>query len=148
MLLNFTIGFIIPWIFGVWMFYKDKKIILIILPFSSMISNTVNSFGFTFGFWMFKPFNLEDFSALPFDLGLFALLGCALIFTLKYMKVNPFLLVFIFALITTGLETIGQLLDYLKYGNNWNVFYTYFSYLISYVLVYWYYLGLKKLNIF
>ena len=148
MTINIILGFIIPWIFGIWLFNRDKKIVLIIMPFTSIVAHTVNSFGFTLKFWMLKPFELHTFSALPFDLGLFALLGCAFIYIVKNKKVNPYILIFIFALLITIMEYIGVSLGYVKYGNGWNIIYTYFSYLIPFAIVYWYYLGLKKLNVF
>ncbi|MDR5658368.1 hypothetical protein RH915_02585 [Serpentinicella sp. ANB-PHB4] len=83
MLLNTVLGFIIPWIFGVWLILKYKKLVFIIYPFSSVVSHTFNSFGFHAGYWKVTPIDYGVFSALPFDLGLFPLLGYYLIYVIS-----------------------------------------------------------------
>lgn len=147
LLLNIAFGLVTPWVLGLWLLKRDKKIVLIIMPFTSMVSYTVNLLGFTFNFWLLKPFELYAFSALPFDLGLFPLLGCALIYIIKNKKINQYFLIFTFALLTTGLEFAGLFIGYVIYRNGWNIFYTYISYLIPFAIVYWYYVNLKRYSI-
>lgn len=148
MLLNTVIGFIIPWIFGGWLIHKNKKLVFIMFPFSSIVSHTINSFGIHIGYWKVKPINNESFSALPFDLGFYGLAGCFLIYIIEKTKLNPYVNIFIFCLVTTIFEFIGVISNRIIYGHGWSIFYTFFSYLIAYVLVYWYYSLAKKLNIF
>jgi len=147
LLLNTAFGFVIPWIFGVWLVIKKKNIVLIIFPLTSVISYTVNAFGIQVGFWQIEPVEHKGFSALPLNLGLFPLLGCFLIYIISKTKLNAYIFAFVFAFGTTMIEFIGVLSGKIIYGNGWNIFYTYFSYLFPYILVYWYYLTLKKLNI-
>ena len=148
LLFNIILAFIIPWIFVVWLFFINPKIILIIFSFTSVVSHTINAIGINMNFWAVKPFELKAFSALPFDLGYFPLLGCFLVYIISKTKRNPYSTIFIFVFLITCIEFLGVLSEFIIYGNGWNIFYTYFSYLIAYTLVYWYYLWLKKLNIF
>lgn len=148
MLFNIVFGFVIPWIFGVWLFNKDKKLVVTIAPFSVVVSHITNTFGFSLNFWKVTPINSDDFLPLLLDLGYFSLLGCILIYKVIHSKGNPYIYAFSLALISSICEYIGVIFGKVIYGNGWNVFYTYFSYLIPYVLVYWYYLGLKKFKIF
>lgn len=43
------------------------------------------------------------------------------------------------ALATSLLEYLGILMDRVQYGNEWNIVFTFLSYLIAYILVYIYY---------
>jgi len=144
---NIIFGFIVPWIFGTWLFSKNKKLVFVIFPFSSIISYTVNSFGFHIDFWKVQPIDLGTLSMLPFNLGLYGLFGCFLIYIIQKTQVNKYVIIFTFSLITTIIELIGVMIGKVAYSNGWNIFYTYFSYLISYAFVYWYYLLSKKFKI-
>lgn len=91
MLTNIILGFIILWVFGAFLYVKDKKVILTMFPIGAAISYTINYFGFHFGFWHLTPIlKDESMSALPLDLGLFALFPCFLVFELRHIKVSSY----------------------------------------------------------
>jgi len=51
-------------------------------------------FTLVFGIWLLKQdkrigFAIMPFSALPYNLGLFALIGCTLIYIISNTKLNP-----------------------------------------------------------
>lgn len=149
MLLNTIVGFFIPWVFGIILYLKEKHIVLLITPFSSAVSCSINCLGFNLGLWHFSPTKYFSLSALPLNLGLFAILGVFLVYLIKNIKLNPLLIISAAALITTLLEYIGVVFNRVFYANGWNIIWTFFSYLIAYILVFLYYhLLTSKLNVF
>lgn len=150
MLFNIVIGFIIPWAFGIWLFNKDKRIITFIFPFSSVIAYLANSLGYYFNFWRLEPTDLNSFSALPLIIGYFPIMGSFLIYIVhhKNKNKNPYIVIIIYCFFTTVNEYIGVISKRVIYLKEWNIFYTYISYIIPYTLVYWYYVWIKSPKIF
>ncbi|MDP4146614.1 MAG: CBO0543 family protein [Bacillota bacterium] len=149
MILNILIGFIIPWIFGIVLFFKDKKILLVISPFTAILAYTLNEFCFHLNFWRLIPIDMnDDLTAVSTNLGLYPILGCYLIYCISKSSLNSYLIVIAFTIITTISEYIAVLFKLVKYGNGWNVGWTFVSYLIPYLLVNWYYDKLKAINVF
>ena len=148
MFFNTIFIFVIPWIIGIFHLYKkDKLLIPLIGSFFSVIAFTINELCFYFGFWEVVPFpNQKTLSALPFNLGIYPILASYLIFFIKKNK-NPYLVVLLITLFTTFLEMIFVFWGRVTYGNGWNIFFTFLSYMFPYTLVYWYYVYLKKLNV-
>lgn len=143
------IAFILPWTIGLLHLHpRDKKLIPLGGPFGAVLSFFINELGFHFGFWEVHPFpNPKTIAALPFNLGLFPILGCYMIFFIKKRITHPYFIVFLTALITTILELIFVLMGKVIYSNGWNIFWTYISYLIPYLFAYWFYLHLKTLKV-
>ncbi|AGY75177.1 CBO0543 family protein [Clostridium autoethanogenum] len=149
MILNIVLGFIILWIFGVILYFKDKKTVLIIAPFSSILGYTVNEFCFHLNFWRLVPINInDDLTSVSVNLGLYPILGSYLIYYISKKHINSYSITLIFTIVTTILEYLAVLFNLVSYGNGWNIGWTFLSYLIPYLLVYWYYLKLKKIKIF
>ncbi|MFL0194558.1 CBO0543 family protein [Clostridium sp. WILCCON 0269] len=149
MILNIILGFIIPWIFGTVLYFKNKRIVLIIAPFSSILAYTVNEFCFHLNFWRLAPLNIQDdYTSTSVNLGLYPILGCCLIYCIWRNRINPYLIVFIFALGTTTFEYAGFLLKLVTYGNGWNIGWSFISYFIPYLLLCLYYLKLKAIKVF
>lgn len=149
MVLNIILGFIIPWIFGVALYLKDKKILLTIAPFSSILAYTVNEFCFHLNFWRLIPVYIDDdYTAISVNLGLYPILGGYLIYYVSKKYINSYLVIFIFTLATTVVEYLAFLFKLVTYGNGWNIGFTFISYLIPYLLIYWYYLKLKIIKVF
>ncbi|WPC42779.1 hypothetical protein [Clostridium sp. JS66] len=144
MIVNMVLGFIIPWIFGVILYFKDRKIVLTIAPFSSILAYVINEFCFHFNFWRLVPLNInDDYTSMSVNLGLYPILGCYLIYHISIKKINSYLIILIFAVATTMIEYLAFLFKLVTYGNGWNIGWTFLSYLIPYLLVYWYYSKLK-----
>ncbi|KAJ49825.1 hypothetical protein BD780_001959 [Clostridium tetanomorphum] len=147
MLTNFIIGFIIPWILGIFIYFKEKILLFVIAPFFSTVAYTVNTWGFYKDYWSLYPFNLGKVSSVPFDLGLYPVLSVYLVYLIKKSNINAYIVVILFSIFTTFLEALGIIIGKVAYHNGWNIFYTFFSYLFPYILVYYYYLNLKRINI-
>lgn len=145
MIVNIIIWFIIPWISI--LLYKDKSILLTIMPFQSVIAYTINAFGFYFKLWDVYPFQHKVIVAIPFDIGIYPILSAWMIYFIKQKKINPYAIIFIFTILTTIIEGIGVMLGKIIYGKWWNIGWTFISYLIPYLLNYKYYLSLKKSGI-
>lgn len=148
MLFNIIVGFVIPWISGVVFYFKDRKVLFIIAPFQSAIAYTVNSIGVFYGFWSIYPHEYGKFSTVPYDLGVYPILAVYLIHLIDKTKINHYLLIVIVTALTTILEWLGIMTGRILYSNGWNLFLTFISYLIPYLLNYQFYLRLKKMKVF
>ncbi|ULL16232.1 hypothetical protein DVH26_18340 [Paenibacillus sp. H1-7] len=146
MLFNITLGFIIPWLFGIYLYKKDRKILLLIYPISVVISMFINDVGFHLKFWDFTPHIPDDetISALPLDLGLYPILGSYMIYWIRNSSLHWLLISLITMAFTTCLEYFGVVIGKVTYGNGWNILFTSGSYLLAYLLVYFYYTRLLK----
>jgi len=56
MTFNIIIGFLIPWILGIYLCNKEKKLFLVIYPFGCTISYIINMIGVYFKFWGIAPY--------------------------------------------------------------------------------------------
>jgi hypothetical protein len=112
-----------------------------------IITFTINEFGFYLGFWEVLPsVNQKTLSALPFNLGLYPILASYLIYFIKRYK-YPYLVLLLMTIFTTLIEMIFGYFGRVIYSNGWNNVWTFFSYLIPYVLVFCFYTYLKNLKI-
>jgi len=131
-------------VFGVILYFKDKKTVLIIAPFSGILAYTINEFCFHLNLWRLAPLNIkDDLTTISVNLGLYPILGCYLIYYISRKHINAYLIILIFTIVTTIFEYLGFLFNFVIYGNGWNIGWTFLSYLIPYLLIYWYYLKLK-----
>lgn len=148
MLFNIVVGFMIPWISGIVFYFKDKKVLFIIAPLQSSIAYTVNSFGVFNHFWSIYPHEYGKFSTIPYDLGLYPILSVYLIHYIDKTKINPYLLIIGATFFTTLLEWGGILTGRIIYSNDWNLLFTSISYLVPYLINYWFYTQLKRIKVF
>ncbi|CEH31855.1 hypothetical protein AM501_07915 [Aneurinibacillus migulanus] len=149
MLGNIFLGFVIPWIFGIWLYNKDKKTVLLIAPLGTMLAYTINLFGFYFGFWNFKPvLKIKLLSSFPFDVGLYPVLSSYLIYFIQKEDIRPYASILIFSLATTLFEYVMLVFGKVSYGQNWNTFWTFWSYVLPYFVIYRYYIALKRLGLY
>lgn len=147
MLLNFILFFVIPWIFGIFIYYKDIPIFLTTFTFSCMLSYTVNTLGSYMGFWNIYPYNQSYFSYIPLNLGLYPILGTFFAYLLHNKKLNPFIVLVAFAIISTLFKYIMLVNGRVIFGNGWNILYTFILFVILYYIGYLFYLTLKKKKI-
>ncbi|MCP3808467.1 hypothetical protein NLX78_14605 [Paenibacillus sp. Lou8.1] len=138
MLLNVVLGLVIPIVLGCWILRKNLKLILIFFPLGVATSSVANNIGFNY-FWRLLPeFNNHSFSALPFDLGLFPMAGCLMIYYIKKHRAHPWIAVFVTAFVLTIVEWIAKESGRVLYFNGWNIGWTYISYLLPMVIAYGY----------
>jgi len=146
MLFNTVLGFLVPWSFGIYLYTKAPKVVLLISPIAVIISMIINDIGFHLKFWDFTPHIPDDdtISALPLDLGLYPVLSSWMIFWIRRTSLHWTVIALIVSLFTTGLEFFGLFIGKVSYGNGWNIGYTAVSYTIAYIGVYGYYMILLK----
>ncbi|WP_145325979.1 CBO0543 family protein [Paenibacillus xylanexedens] len=138
MLLNVILGFVIPVVIGCWILRKSLKLLLIFFPFGVATSTVFNNIGFNY-FWRLEPeFTNRSFSALPFDLGLFPMAGCLMIYYVNRHRAHPWLAAIVSALILTIVEWISKENGKVSYFNGWNIIWSYVSYLVPMVMAYLY----------
>ncbi|CAM4217964.1 hypothetical protein L1N85_15945 [Paenibacillus alkaliterrae] len=149
MLFNFIGGFIIPWIFGIYLALKSPKTLLLIFPVGAVFSLAINNIGFHFKFWIFTPImpNNESISALPLDLGLYPVLACFMIKSIMTNRSMAALIMFLFILFTTLLEFTGLLFGKVFYSNHWNIGFTFLSYVIAFGGVFLYFKLLERFRL-
>ena len=148
MIANFIVAFIFPWILTLVLYFKDKRVVLTIVPLQSTLAYSINAVGFHYGYWDLYPFDHKGIVHMPFDIGIYPMLSAWMIYYISKVKYNPYIVVFIFSILTTGIEGIGVLLGRVIYGRGWNVGWTLISYTIPYIINYRYYLCLKSLGVF
>jgi len=136
---NIVAGFIIPWIIACPLVQRQPRLFIVISPITAVISMVINTIGFYFDFWHFKPIltRNETISAMPFDLGLYSVLGSLLIYfiTKRLFGIPPLACLLCFSLLTTLMEYLGLRFDRVMYSNGWNIGWTFISYLIAYIAV-------------
>ncbi|MEH7403642.1 hypothetical protein V7148_22055 [Gottfriedia acidiceleris] len=147
MFLYIIIGFIIPWILGVYLFIKMPKLIIIFVPIGIAIAFLINTVGFNY-FWRLKhSYNELSLSALPFDLGIYPILTCLFIISIYYKKLKVYLAIIIFTVSTTLFELLGHVKHQVIYRNGWNIYWTSVSYFVAYLLIYFYYKLVNKYEV-
>lgn len=150
MLFNIIVGFLIPWVFGIYLYRKSRIIVFLIFPITVTISGLINDTGYHLEFWDFTPLieNDETLSALPLDLGLYPVMAGYMIYWIRKSNRHTFLKIGCFCLATTALEYLALILGKVEYGNHWNIGWTFVSYMLAYSLVYLYYRLLVRYGYF
>lgn len=129
------------------MYFKDKKLLLTVGPLQSTIAYTINAVGFYYGYWDVYPFGNQVIVHVLFDIGIYPALSVWMIYFIKRCKINAFVLILIFAIATTIIEGLGIMIGRITYGHGWNIGLTFISYLIPYLLNYWYYVCMKRFGL-
>ena len=139
MFFHTIVGFIFPWILGVYLIRNQTRIFVIIYPVGAAIAFLINKIGFNYFWKMNEDFVELSFPSLPYDIGLFPILSCFFICIIHYKKV-PFLITFlVFILGESFFELLLVMLGKLDYLNGWNIYWTAASYGISLLMTYVYY---------
>lgn len=145
MFFNILIAFVIPWVFGLILFHKNRKLILVIAPVSAVVAYSLNEIGFHLRLWRISPISVnDDLTSMTVNLGFFPVLACFLIYCIQKTSLKLYTLVLIFSVVNSIFEYICHMLNMVIYGNGWNIVWTFLSYIAAYLLVYWYYHEIRK----
>ncbi|VUG07055.1 hypothetical protein PPOLYM_03463 [Paenibacillus polymyxa] len=143
MTLNFIAGFIIPWILGLG-FIKDRKLLFVFVPITVALSTVINTIGFNY-FWFLSPrFRNVSFSALPFDLGLYPIVICSMLYFISSKGTKAAPSIVLTSVFLTVIEWIFKEFNRVTYFNGWNIFWTFISYVVPAVVLYLYYISFFK----
>ncbi|WP_396020855.1 CBO0543 family protein [Bacillus sp. SD075] len=134
MLFHIIIGFILPWILGIYLFNNHRRLFIIFYPFGSTISFLINKIGFSY-FWKMD----NHLNSISYDMGLYPIACCLFIYIIHFKKMSTLITFLIFTLGTNFLEHLIVLLGKLDYRNGWNIYWSAASYLLAYLIVYVYY---------
>lgn len=140
MLINILLGFVFPWIFGIWLYLRSPKIVLTIGPFASVLSYIVNVWGIYNHYWILTPvLEVKTASVLPMNLGIFPVIACFTYFLIFRTRTQPVLWILFFSVAQTLLESIAYSFGKVQYFNGWNIGGTFLSYLIPAIITYIYF---------
>jgi len=144
MLGNWIVGMVIPLLIGAWILRRNYRLVLIYFPLGVAVSTCINSVGFNY-FWNILPHTRnEAYAALPMDLGIYPITGCIMMYMILVKHTRPWPSIFVTALLLTLIEWTAKLMGHVEYFNGWNIFWTYWSYFLPFVLAYGYSKLLKK----
>lgn len=145
MLSNVIIAFVIPVIIGGWILRRNLNILLAFYPLGVAASSCVNNVGFNF-FWNILPnTNNQSYAALPMDLGLYPMSGCLMMYAILEKGIKPWQAILASSFILTVLEWVAHKMGRVIYFNDWNIYWTFLSYFLPFVLAYGYSLVFRKM---
>lgn len=147
MLFNLIVYFAIPWVFGIFLYRKDSRLFLSVFPLSSLLSFLINTMGIYLGYWSFSPHNHTYFLSILLNIGLYPILGTYFIYLLHHKKINLYILLISFTIISTLFKAVMLMLGKTVYSNGWNLLYTFILFIISYLAGYLFYTELEKKQI-
>lgn len=143
MLINVIIGWIIPWCIGSYFLRQDRSVFIQIAPVASVIAFAFNEVGYQMKWWSVTPTGWGVLSFLPYNLGVFPVIPCLLIYTVRRTSLYPLLLLLIFTICKTLFEFCLVLGGKVNYDHGWNLGWTFVSYLLACSLCYGWYLIVK-----
>lgn len=148
MFFHIIIGFILPWILGAYLFKNQTKLFIIFYPVGVATSILINEIGFNYFWKMDIVFQESSLTSIPYDVGLYPILGCLFICVIHYKKMPILITFLVFTLVTIFGEYILVFLEKLVYRNGWNIIWTGVSYLLAYSIFYVYYKIVCKFILF
>ncbi|WP_145148047.1 hypothetical protein [Paenibacillus xylanexedens] len=136
MLGNILLGMVVPILLAVWILRRNLKILVIYYPLGVAIASCINNVGFNY-FWNILPNTRnQSFAALPMDLGIYPIAGCLMMYVIIVKDAKPWVAILVAALSLTLLEWLAKMMGHVIYFNGWNIFWTFLSYLLPFVLAY------------
>lgn len=144
MLFNFVVYFVIPWVFGIILYNKDRRIFLTIFPFSCMVAYTINILGIYLGYWNIYPLTYGYFSSILLSIGLYPILGTYFVYLTQTKKIDLLVLLAVFSIVSTVFKWVMLSIGRTIYGNGWNIYFTFIAFLTAYLSAYAFYMMLKK----
>ncbi|WP_091018867.1 MULTISPECIES: hypothetical protein [Paenibacillus] len=135
---NILLGMVIPIIMGVWILRRNFTILIQYYPLGVAISSCINNVGFNY-FWNILPNTRnQSYAALPMDLGIYPIAGCLMMYAILVKGAHPWLAILVASLSLTLIEWVAKMIGHVIYFNGWNIFWTFLSYLLPFVIAYGY----------
>ena len=147
--ITILIGFILPWIIGAVLYFKDSRVIAVISPISCAIAFILNTLGIILGYFSPQVDNINQYliSCIT-NIGLFSIEPCILIFAIRHTRIKPLYLIILATVFASIIDLILLSAALLVYQKGWNIIWSIIGFFISFYIIYLYYLLLKKHNIF
>lgn len=142
-------SFIFPWFIGIFLYFKDKQIILTIAPFSCTVGFILNTIGIDLGY--FYPLTsgntyLHTVTIFP-NIGLLSVETCFFIYAIRHTRINLTILNLLVSAISTLIDMIFIFAKLLEYNKGWNIPLSFLVYFVTFIVIYFYYLWIKKADI-
>ena len=143
------LSFILPWTLGIILYVKDKRMVVTIVPLACMLGYVLNTVGIDYGFFYPLPMDgIKPHTVAIFpNTGLLPIESCLFIYAVRHTKLKLVLLDIGISAISGLIDVIFIAVRFLAYNKGWNIPWTMLIYLISFYVIYLYYLWLKKLSI-
>jgi hypothetical protein len=141
--------FILPWIIGIFLYFKDKGMMVTIAPFSCSIGFILNTIGIDLGYFYpmqignMKPHTIAIFA----NIGLLTVEACIFIYLIAHTKIRVVILNLILSVIASLLDMIFIYANILVYTKGWNLQFSLLTYFLTFFVIYLYYLWIKNLQI-
>ncbi|MCM3673262.1 hypothetical protein M3699_05055 [Peribacillus simplex] len=148
MLFHIIVGFILPWILGIYLFRNQTRLFITFFPIGVAVATLINDIGFNYFWEMDKNFKDLSLPSIPYNLGLYPTLCCLFICSIHYKKMSTLITFLVFSLVTSFFESLIVLLGKLEYRNEWNIYWSAVSYLMAYLIIYGYYKLVRKFILF
>ncbi|MES1038925.1 hypothetical protein [Peribacillus simplex] len=139
MLFHIIVGFILPWVLGLYLLRNQTRLFIIFYPIGSATSFLINGIGFAY-FWKMD----KELVAILYDIGFYPIACCLFIASIHFEKMTVITNFLVFTLGTNFFEFVIVLLGKLEYRNGWNIYWSAVSYLLAYLIVYGYYKIVQK----
>ncbi|WP_227396812.1 hypothetical protein [Jeotgalibacillus aurantiacus] len=148
MLTNVLIGLVLPGILTLYLFKQNPKIIILMYPLGIAIAFTSNDWGSGL-YWTVSPVYEKNgsLSAFPYNVGYFPFIASLFGYLNIKNLINSHWLILLFSITFTSLELMAVFLDKISYHNGWNIFFTFFVYLVGYTGAHLYMIILKKYKV-
>lgn len=140
---------IVPWFIGAFLYFKDKQLIVIIAPLACSLSFILNTIGIDLGYFYppqlgnIKPHTIAIFP----NIGLITIQSCIFIFMIRHTKIKVVIINLLITIIATLIDMIFLYTNILVYRKGWTIPASIVMYFLSFYIIYFYYLWIKKLQI-
>ncbi|WP_026975913.1 CBO0543 family protein [Alicyclobacillus contaminans] len=130
-----VVEFVLPWVVGVYLWRRDSRAVVTVVPCAVAVSFLFNLIGFNMEWWSMVPrTRLETTSALPLNLGLYPVAAATVWFFVR-RGLHPVAAVGGSALFLTLCEEIAVIIGRVQYHHGWNIACTFASYVLALILV-------------
>ncbi|OUS74344.1 hypothetical protein B1748_21190 [Paenibacillus sp. MY03] len=145
MLMDIILGFIIPWILGLYLIMKDLPFVFHVGSIGALISFVINDIGYFMNWWHLTPKDYGNLSFIPYNLGVFAVIAVLTVRIIQNGR-KSWVVIPSATLIKTLLESVYVFSGKVVYLNGWNIGFTFVLYLFSCTLGYIIYKKTKSLS--
>ncbi|MBB6635835.1 CBO0543 family protein [Cohnella thailandensis] len=137
MTFHVLVGFVLPWLVGVFFIKKASKTMLLVFAVTAFLALLFNDIGAYAKWWEMTPHEMESITTIPYSLGVYPII-LTLMYRYVLPRIHPVWFVLLTALVLTLFESALVLSRRIEYHDGWNVGWTYVSYVLSVSIVFIY----------
>ncbi|MGP4070686.1 hypothetical protein [Halobacillus sp. B29] len=140
MLINILLGFILPWISGVFLFKRARVLLYTVVPFTALFSMAGNQLGVQLGFWLLIPEGkIHLMNTIFIDFGYNPIVAAWFIYFLYYKQIRRWIMYPLFMVILNGFEFYALSVGKIIYDQGWHILYSVIIYGIGLIVIDWYF---------